>query len=75
MMHDFHTLFFQSSKKTKRKQKVPVYNLSSYFLHFFFFPANGQNALWLKEKNSESVQRIQLKITAHHKLEMPQKQQ
>lgn len=74
MMHDFHTLFFQSSKKTKRKQKVPVYNLSSYFLHFFF-PANGQNALWLKEKNSESVQRIQLKITAHHKLEMPQKQQ
>lgn len=37
MMHDFHTLFFQSSKKTKRKQKVPVYNLSSYFLHFFFF--------------------------------------
>lgn len=74
MMHDFHTLFFQSSKKTKGSKKY-LYIISSYFLHFCFFPANGQNVLWLKEKNSESVQCIQLKITAHHKLEMSQKQQ
>lgn len=87
LQQNFHTLsrlfydiwlshfIFPVLKENLRKQKVPVYNLSSYFLHLFFFLQTDKTFFDKKKKKSESVQCIQLKITAHHKLEMPQKQQ